>query len=307
LQTMELNSHNMSRAPTLAREERISEPEEIRELFDIMRAAAPAARQCFRRLSTSGLTSLFESQGLDSSFLREETDGLYPNSEDLKPQEDGVPLCPNPWTTLFVAENGDVHLCFLSEPVGNLYEEPLAAIWNCPHALIKRSRMILGRYEESGCSAHWCSWREGKKAPPGPSEELQALREEMDELARRAAQMQPLVQIDEAAPAISAVRRKLAARNGRIQELEAMFVQLCAANGAIHKKGQRYIDQLEQRIKILEARIVDLQEQEIRHANDWRQLESETARVTAENERLRRLPAVRLAHRLARMVSWRRN
>jgi chromosome segregation ATPase len=129
----------------------------------------------------------------------------------------------------------------------------------------------------------------------------------MDELARRAAQMQPLVQIDEAAPAISAVRRKLAARNGRIQELEAMFVQLCAANGAIHKKGQRYIDQLEQRIKILEARIVDLQEQEIRHANDWRQLESETARVTAENERLRRLPAVRLAHRLARMVSWRRN
>ncbi len=288
LQTIETNDNNTSREPSLVRDEAIAEGCEIRELYSIVRDAWSRERPRFRKIRTSGFTSLFDSQNLDSSFLREASDGLYPNSEDLVPDQTAdFSLCPNPWTTLFVAENGDVHLCFLSEPVGNLYEMPLASIWNCPKALAKRSDMIAGRYLRSGCSARWCSWREGKRAP-GTSAEIQDLREEMKQLADRARRMQPLVQIDEAPSAIAAVRRKLSDRERRIQELESMFVQLCEKNGIIHEKGQKYIDALERDLAIAQAG-------RERHATDYRQLER-------EYQRLRRMPVMRLAHALSRVV-----
>ena len=160
LQTAEINANNTSREPTLVRDEAIAEEAEIRELHTLVEGVLPGARRRFRSIRTSGLTSLFEALGLSTTFLREETEGLYPDSGDLAPEEPAsIPLCPNPWTTLFVAENGDVHLCFLAEPVGNLYEAPLTDIWNSPRALAKRSHMISGRYLASGCSSRWCSWR----------------------------------------------------------------------------------------------------------------------------------------------------
>jgi hypothetical protein len=72
---------------------------------------------------------------------------------------------------MFVVENGDVHLCFLSEPIGNLYEMPLASIWNCQRALAKRSKhdfrqisgigllgavvLLAGRQEGSDGECRW--------------------------------------------------------------------------------------------------------------------------------------------------------
>src|SRR5262249_17523047 len=118
----------------------------------------------------SGLKDLFDRHGLSSRFLAEQENGLYPDSDDLvqlKPAvEEAFELCPNPWSTLFVAENGDVHLCFLAQPVGNLYRAPVLSTWNSPEAIAKRSDMISGRYMQSGCSRNWCSWREGKAAVP---------------------------------------------------------------------------------------------------------------------------------------------
>ncbi len=285
LQTIETNDKNTSREPSLVHDEVIAEGCEIRELYSLLRQALTTERPRFRKIRTSGFTSLFESQNLDGSFLREAIDGLYPNSEDLVPEQTADDsLCPNPWTTLFVAENGDVHLCFLSEPVGNLYETPLASIWNCPKALAKRSDMISGRYLRSGCSARWCSWREGKRAP-GTSAEIHGLREEMRQLADRAQRMQPLVQIGEAPIAIAAVRRKLADRDRRIHELESMFVQLCENNGIIHEKGQNYIDALERDLAIAQAT-------HQRSMADYQRLE-------CEYQRLRRMPVMRVAHALS--------
>jgi len=292
LQTIDINDQNASREPSLERSEVIADTGEIRELYGLLRDLLPAQRQRFRMIRTSGLTSLFESHGLDTSFLREEIEGLYPNSDDLAPQQPaGVSLCPNPWTTLFVAENGDVHLCFLSEPVGNLYEMPLASIWNCPQALAKRSDMISGNYLRSGCSARWCSWREGKKAAPGASAEFGVLRQEMQQLADRAALIQPAVQIGEPPSQIASVRRTLNARDRQIHELQAMFVQLCSQNAAIHEKGQQYID-------TLEAHIADIEAREQRLETDCNELKS-------ENERFSRMLVVRIANRLARLFpSW---
>src|SRR5205823_2989928 len=99
----------------------------------------------------SGLAGLFASHGLETNFLCEQNQGLYPDSDDLA-DEKGLECCPNPWTTLFVGEAGSVHLCFLAEAIGNLYESPLAATWNSLPALAKRSEIIAGRYNESGCS-----------------------------------------------------------------------------------------------------------------------------------------------------------
>jgi hypothetical protein len=196
---------------------------------------------------------LFEAHGLGTDFLREESDGLYPNSGDLVADPPpGIPLCPNPWTTLFVVENGDVHLCFLATPIGNLYQTPLATIWNSPAALAKRSDMIAGRYLKSGCSERWCSWRDGKPAGSAPS--LSSLVEEMKQLAGRARDAQPLVRIGESPTEIAAVRRMLAARDQRVRELEAMFVRLCETNAEAHNTGQRQIDALEAELAAALAR-----------------------------------------------------
>lgn len=256
LQTVEINGQNTSREPTLVTDEVITETAEVRELHRMMQDLLPTARKRFRMLRTSGMTSLFEAHGLHGSFLCEELNGLYPNSDDLaeaangaEPEVATAPLCPNPWTTLFVAENGDVHLCFLSEPAGNLYEAPLASIWNSQRALAKRSDMIAGRHLASGCSVRWCSWREGKEAAPPASSEIGSLRAEMKRLADRVSGLEPLIQIGQALPAIAAVRRLLASRDRRIHELESMFAQLCEKNGAIHEKGQQHIEHLEAKVE----------------------------------------------------------
>jgi hypothetical protein len=243
----------------------------------------PRWRRRFHRIRTSGLTSLFESRGLDTAYLQEASEGLYPNSDDLSAE---TALCPNPWTTLFVVENGDVHLCFLSEAVGNLYEMSLAEIWNSPRALAKRSSMIAGRYLASGCSNQWCSWREGRKAEPHPG--IAALRDEMQEFAQRAAPIQPLVEIGAPSSQIAAVRRKLSDRERRIRELEALFAQLCEKNAEIHKRGQQYIDSLEARLEASEAR-------ERRSAAGLQELQS-------EHDAMKQSLAVRIADKVTRLL-----
>lgn len=315
LQTIEINGQNTSREPALEHDELIAESAEIRELHRLMQDLLPRERRRFRTIRTSGLTSLFAAQGLDGSFLHEEAEGLYPDSDDLvevaaapAPPEDAagaalcaashdlaevaadpepsgeaasVALCPNPWTTLFVAENGDVCICFLSEPIGNLYEIPLSSLWNCRKAMAKRSDMISGRYLASRCSERWCFWREGKKAPPPRSAEFAALRAEMKLLADRAAQAQPAVQYGEAPPAIAAVRRLLASRDRRIQELEVLLAQLCEKNAALHEGGQKHIDHLESKTEAAVA--------------DFRRLEREFAQY-------RKLRLIRIADAVSRFL-----
>ena len=247
LQTMSITAENTAREPNLVRDESIVDRGEIVELHGILRDLMPRERGRFRMIRTSGLTSLFEEQGLDAGFLSEQTDGLYPDAPSLEERGE-IELCPNPWTTLFVTENGNVHLCFLAEPIGNLYEAPLAAIWNSPQAMAKRSDMTSGRYLRSGCSQQWCGWREGKKAAAPEGAEFAALRAEMRDLVERAKATGGLVQIGEAQPNIAAVRRTVAERDRQVRELEALFARLCEVNGEIHERGQRYIDQLEKRL-----------------------------------------------------------
>jgi MoaA/NifB/PqqE/SkfB family radical SAM enzyme len=276
LQTMEVNAVNSARVPTLEAEEAIRDRAEVCELRDLLLAELPRAKRQFRAVRTCGLTSLLHEHGLDAAFLEEGTDGLYPDSNGMINKADGLPLCPNPWTTLFVAENGDVHLCFLAEPVANLYETPLAAVWNSRAALAKRSRMISGRYRAAGCSERWCSWREGRKPAAEPTEQLDQLRAEMAELAVRARRSYEASPED---PAIAAVRRMLLARDRRIRELEAEFAQLCDANETLHQRGREHIAHLEVKC---DAAIEDFQ------------------RLEKEYWRLRRHPLVRLAGWLAK-------
>ncbi len=277
LQTMEINAENAAREPSLNEDESIRSPAEVLELHALLRDALPEARRHFRAVRTSGLTSLFELHGLDAAFLSEECEGLYPDSDGLLPASEPIPLCPNPWTNLFVAETGDVHLCFLSEPIGNLYQEPLAAIWNSPAALAKRSDLISGRYVASRCSAQWCSWREGKTAVAVPSAEMEELHEEWRELAGRAAAIAP---DDAPAPSIASVRRILASRDQRIHELQAEFVQLCERNEDLHRKGREHIAHLEAKCASTLA--------------DFERLDRHYAEF-------RRRPVVRLAARLSRL------
>jgi MoaA/NifB/PqqE/SkfB family radical SAM enzyme len=255
LQTPQINLENSSRHPTLLHDEVIADGAEVRELYDILRKLLPLGRRLFRAVRTTGFTSLFQEHGLEADFLREHSDGLYPDSAELTAapcsgapppaDDDRIPLCPNPWTTLFVAENGDVHLCFLSAPVGNLYQAPLISIWNCPAALAKRSRMISGRYVTSGCSPLWCSWRDGKRAAVPASAGVESGIAEMEHLARRAATAAPSIPFDDGASGVAAVRRQMAARERSIRELQTIVEQLCETNLRCHEEGARQIARLE--------------------------------------------------------------
>jgi len=194
----------------------------------------------------------------------------------------GCALCPNPWTNLFVAENGDVLVCFLSVPIGNLYETPISRMWNSPRAMAQRSDMLAGRYLEAGCSPRWCSWREGKKAAPPRSDSLAELRAETALLAGRAARAQSPVPTGDGPSAIAAVRRMAASRDQRIQELEVMFAQLCDNNAAIQERSQEHIAHLEAKA---EAAIAEFRKQE------------------QEFVRYRELPLIRAADALSRFLS----
>ncbi len=384
LQTMEVNNNNASREPALERDETIADGAEIRELHSIMQEVLPRQRRRFRMIRTSGMTSLFAAQGLDTSFLREESEGLYPDSDDLaeeayldgsgdtavtalrpnaaaaepgpseepaatalrpnaaavepavaaadrpngapaglavatalrpngaavepgpseepvaialRPNGDTAPkaappeedpaaaLCPNPWTTLFVAENGDVLVCFLSEPIGNLYETPINRLWNSPQTMAKRSDMVAGRYLESGCSTRWCSWREGKKAPAPRPEKLVELRAETAIFADRAARARALVPASETPSAIAPVRRMVASRDRRIKELEVMLDQLCDTNAAIQEKAQEHIGHLEAKAEAAVAELektTAIREQTQKHIAH---LEAKAEAVVAELEK----------------------
>ena len=231
LQTVEINRANSAREPLLAENETITDHRDVAELFALMREALPHARRCFRQVRVSGLQTLFETHGYDASFLLEQENGLYPDSDGLAAQDagegdaqmpgeaSGFELCPNPWTTLFIAENGGVHLCFLSEPVGNLYEAPLVEIWNSPQAIAKRLRMIRGNYMASGCSSNWCPRAREKPQIHCPPNVTGRLREEAMTAAEMAAPF-PILGQGPVPSGLTAVRRVLSENTRRLAEME---------------------------------------------------------------------------------------
>jgi hypothetical protein len=272
------------RKPTLV-EEVLRDPEELAELHALLVQILPRMRPHFVRITVNGVAHLFAGAGLDASFLNEFSVSLYPDNEDAVLDadtvarqciDDAIPLdqeglgsdhravaettwgerielCPNPWTTIFLTENGDVSLCFLSAPVGNLYVTPLREIWNAPGAVAKRRSMIAGHYLSSGCSAQWCSWREGRPSTMPSDNTWRELDAHFREIAGRATSLRPVID-DPAVPnRLTAVRRMLASKNARIAELETDLRKLCEENLSFHEGAQRHIDHLESRIAVLEA------------------------------------------------------
>jgi MoaA/NifB/PqqE/SkfB family radical SAM enzyme len=272
--TMQTDARNLTREPGLVNEV-IKDPKEVHELYSILQQAMAEQRPHFRQMLWNGLHSLFEQHGLDPRFLDEENTALYPD-HGSKPQEtpalenDGkIKLCPNPWSLMFVVENGDVLLCFLADPVGNLYESPLVKIWNSPRAIAKRSEMIDGRYLASGCSKLWCDWRDGKTCTMPTT---QSRRELLDVFKR----MRDKVVAPESEPRppelplgrLAAVRRLLESRERRILELEASLADLWKKNGLLHDTGQSYIDHIEKQNRQLQSHI-DHSEKQHRQAEAY--------------------------------------
>ncbi len=243
LQTMELSRENTARVPSLEQDELIAEASEVRELHAILSDALPRFRSSFKTIQMSGLQTLFETHGLGAQFLSEGENNLYPNSEGLA--SGAFELCPNPWTTLFVVENGDVHLCFISEAIGNLYEEPLPLLWNSPKAMAKRSDMIAGRYMASGCSRQYCGWREGNRSD-GSTDEIN--RQEWNELVHIA----PADVESGTSGSLALVRKTVAEERRKRAELEVYkrSLESSLAESRVQveqllEAGQRHIDHLE--------------------------------------------------------------
>jgi len=332
-QTILVDPRNLAREPGLVNEV-IKDPEEVRELYFIVREAMVKERAQFSRISWSGLHSLFQQHGLDAEFLDEENSSLYPDrpaksqgelppraerpsptvkdsaiseysgshSEQPKPisaptlpevrwETDGkIQLCPNPWSMMFVVENGDVLLCFLSDPVGNLYDTPLIKIWNSPRAIAKRSEMIQGRYLASGCSKLWCDWRDGKTCATPTTESRKELLAAFKHIRDKAARPEVEPSTLELPDRLRAVRRVLENRERRILELEASLADLCEKNGLLHDTGQLHIDHLERRIAELEDSLHSIRVENAKNAARAERLarEVKTKRGVIEHLRGRR-------------------
>ena len=203
-------------------------------------------------------------------------------------ENDGkIQLCPNPWSMMFVVENGDVLLCFLSEPVGNLYNSPLVKIWNSPRAIAKRSEMIQGRYLSSGCSKLWCDWRDGKPCAMPNSESrrelLQVFKQMYDKVA--VPQLEPLP--PELPGRLGAVRRLLEDKERRIRELEASLADLWEKNGLLHEAGQSHIDHLEKQRDAAQSHIQDLEKQRDAAQSHIQHLEKQNHELFTLHDRAR--------------------
>ena len=296
-QTMLIDARNLAREPGLVNEV-IKDPEEVRELYSIARQVMAEERPHFRRISWSGLHSLFKQHELDPTFLDEGNSSLYPDqpsgpSGDSSPEaerpapppknpteplgshsifiptlpeigwesEGKIKLCPNPWSVMFVVENGDVLLCFLAEPVGNLYESPLVKIWNSPRAIAKRSEMIQGRYVSSGCSKLWCDWRDGKTCSTPTTESRKELLDVFKRMREKVAVPESEPDPPELPGRLGAVRRLLENKERRILELEASLTDLWEKNGLLHDTGQSHIDHLEKQNRDLLAKKQRLEEE----------------------------------------------
>ncbi len=287
LQTMELSSENTARTPTLEADEAIADRGEVEDLHAMLRDVLPRFRSSFRMIRVSGLQTLFETYGLSAAFLEEGEKSLYPDSDGLS--EGAFELCPNPWTTLFLVENGDAHLCFISQPIGNLYAEPLSALWNSPRAIAKRSDMIAGRYVASGCSRRYCGWREGKSSPP---QRTDMERQEWSDLVR----IQPNPPTEVEAPGnLALVRRVVAEERRKRNELEVYKRHLESQLEA----GQKHIDQGEEQTRqLLEAGQKHIDSVEAKAAKavaDFRNIEAEFGEYRAPW-------LVRAAHRAAKVL-----
>jgi hypothetical protein len=202
---------------------------------------------------------------------------------------------------LFVLENGDVDLCFLSEPVGNLYESPLVKIWNSPRAIAKRSEMIQGRYLSSGCSKLWCDWREGKACATPTSESRKELLHVFKHMRYKVAVPEPEPARPEPPERLGAVRRLLQNKERRIRELEATLADLWEKNGLLHDSGQSHIEHLEQqsRESVVEQQrlsaLLDKSRSHIEHPEGQRDaaqphidhIEKQTRELIAKKQRLK--------------------
>jgi hypothetical protein len=253
-QTMKLSAENTGRTPALEADEAIVDRREVEDLHAILRDVLPRFRPSFRMIRVSGLQTLFETHGLSTAFLEEGEKSLYPSSDGLS--DGAFELCPNPWTTFFLVENGDAHLCFISQAIGNLYSEPLSALWNSPKAIAKRSDMIAGRYLASGCSRQYCSWREGKSSPGASAG---AGREEWGDLVR--IRKNPPAE-SEPPGNLALVRRLMAEERRKRGELEVYQRSL----ESLLEAGQKHIDSVEAKAEkaVADFRSVEAQFQEYR-------------------------------------------
>jgi hypothetical protein len=278
-QTMILDERNLSRFPSIG-DELITESDEVAELHALIEEALPDRRERFRRVAFIGFQSLFERHGLDPSTIDETRFSIHPDQEIGPPPADAPParqhhetrngqpadgvsaheegenrLCPNPWSTLFVTEAGDVSLCFLSTPIGNIYEQPLVEIWNSPEASAMRANVLAGRYEAAGCPPAFCSWREGCPAPAPDGEEVARLHADLRRLSQPSLSRSGLSS-PEISPRLRAVRRMMADQRRRIAELEAGISQVWAQNGELHDRAQRHIWYLERALRTVKAALI---------------------------------------------------
>lgn len=280
-QTMLLDDRNLAREPWLG-EEVICAPDEVAELRGVLQEAASYGRDHRMDLVWSGFRDLFSAHGMDAAFLGEEDSTLTPDRPGRVTEAGDIPMpefvapevpllpkgaadtrtCSNPWYTMFVTENGDVSICFLSEPVGNLYQTPLVEIWNSPAAVAKRSRMLAGRVTGSGCSELWCKWRDGQTpdaVDPAAWHELLDLFTALVHRLERAKTSEPGVEI---APKLRNIRRLVDTQAARIAELEANLSLLWNDNGALHAGGRAHIDSLEEQVRELRLRVAELEQDE---------------------------------------------
>lgn len=296
-QLMEVDERNLSRNPGLTKEV-FQDPREVQELHEILVQEIPRVRQDLSLIAFSGLTTLFQRHGLDTSVIDEEHFGIQPlqgvsvtsdtadgiaiaieeapapGPDDAIDTEIVLPVeaapcnqtCANPWTMMFIVENGDVHICFDGRPVGNLYEQPLISIWNGPKALETRSEMLAGDYIGAGCSELYCGWRQGRQWRPPVQHDARAYLDIVGKMFKRAASQSP-DHTTEVPHKLGAVRRMLTARNQRIAELESDLGHLCGKFTEVQDVARSHIDHLEGRVAQQESQLEQIPES--KSAIDW--------------------------------------
>jgi len=94
LQTILIDQRNLQREPSLV-DEPICDEKEIQELHILLQSAIAEFGSRFDRITFSGLKSLFDSVGLNSDFLAEDSRSLNPGKDLVSQERPGPKRPPN--------------------------------------------------------------------------------------------------------------------------------------------------------------------------------------------------------------------
>ena len=133
--------------PSLGDENIFEDIHKVIELADLMTEA-------HRRASRHGMVIIDRTARLVRSALAEHELITVNSSGTHRPGKADQPVCPAPWTHLWIARTGEAKFCLQGETIGDVTQSSIHEVYNSPTARRIRRSFLAGDY--TSCKRRQC-------------------------------------------------------------------------------------------------------------------------------------------------------